>query len=57
MNWKWNTGDGLPEWDDKFDELSNSYEDGGSIYGYSDDEEVKFHIDCYIEETEKWREV
>lgn len=40
VNWKWDADDGLPEWDGRLDETNNSDEDGGGIYGYSDDEEV-----------------
>lgn len=37
INWKWDDGDGLPEWDVLFDEdvMVN-----GSMYDFSDDEVV-----------------
>lgn len=52
-NWKWYVGDGLLEWDGRFDGMYNFDEDGGGVYGCSDDEEYPFHLDCFIEKTER----
>lgn len=53
IDWRQDAGDGLPEWNGRFDELNNSDEDVVGIYCLSDDEEVTSNIDCYIEKTER----
>lgn len=43
VEWKWNewnVGEGLEEWDGRFNEENNSEEGFGGIYGHNDNEEV-----------------
>lgn len=53
IDWKYYVGDGLPDWDGRYDERYNFGENVGGVYESRDDEKVSFHLNCSIEMIEK----